>query len=659
MSTDTNTTADAAPVIASAAVSAETGGAARDLRGASRWAVIVLGTVYALYYIATAQIGLQSPQAHRGLYVGGAAVLILLVFPARRGRRREHVPWYDLLLIGAAATSTAYFVLLYGEMVARAGLPTTGDVVMGAIAIVISLEVTRRTVGWTLSIIGLVSLAYVFLGPYMPGLLSHRGHNLERLVGTQFMSFSGVFGLVADIFATFVLLFIFFWTILEKSGAGQFFVDLPYAVAGRFRGGPAKAAILVSAMMGSISGSAVANVMTTGTFTIPLMKKVGYRKEFAAGVETAASTGGQMLPPVMGAGAFIIAEFTRTSYMTIVLVSIIPALLYFVSVYFLVDFEALKKGLAGVPRAELERPGTVLRQGWFLILPIVVVFTLILIDYSPAFAAFWGIIAGLVVGMIPYRGERMSPRDALDALWEGSVKSLAVAGVVGTIGVVLGVLGLTGLGLKFTDLVVAASGGNLLFALVLVTLVSWVLGAGLTATSSYVIVAILAAPALEQLGLSLLVAHLIIFWVSQDANLTPPICIAAFAAASIADARPMATGFESWKLGRGLYIVPLLMAYSPLIGGSVLQVAQTAGTAALGIYVLAAGTSRYLLRPTRWYETVLLVTGGSMLIAPGWTTNLAGAGLFALVLLYQHALGGRPDRPGPAPQARPGTAIAG
>jgi TRAP-type uncharacterized transport system fused permease subunit len=247
-------------------------------------------------------------------------------------------------------------------------------------------------------------------------------------------------------------------------------------------------------------------------------------------------------------------------------------------------------------------------------------------------------MAGLAVGLIPYEGKRMGVRNIFDALWEGSVKSLAVGGVVGTIGVVLGVLNLTGLGLKFTDLVIAAAGGRLLVALILITLASWVLGAGLTATSSYVIVAILAAPALEQLGLSLLVAHLIIFWVSQDANLTPPICIAAFAAASIADAKPMATGFESWKLGRGLYIVPLLMAYSPLIGGTPMEVAQTAGTALIGIYGLCAGTSRYLLRPTRWWETGLLVIGGGLLIAPGWTTNLTGIALMALAWLLQGGL---------------------
>ncbi|MBA2318120.1 MAG: TRAP transporter permease [Euzebyales bacterium] len=616
----------------------EVAAGAVKVRGAALWTVKILGTVYALYYIVTAQAGLQSPQAHRGLYIGGATILILLLFPGRRGRERTSVPFYDWVLAGLAAVSSVYFVFFYPDMVGRAGLPTTTDIVMGALIIALSIEVTRRTVGWTLAIIGLASIVYVFAGPWMPGLLIHRGHGVDRFVASQFMSFGGVFGLVADIFATFVLLFIFFGTILERSGAAQFFIDLPYAIAGRFRGGPAKAAILVSALMGSISGSAVANVMTTGTFTIPLMKRVGYRKEFAGGVETAASTGGQMLPPVMGAGAFIIAEFTRTPYTTIVLVSIVPALLYFVTVYLLVDFEALKKNLAGVPSDELERPLDVLKRGWYLFLPVGVIFWLILADYSPAFAAFWGIIAGLAVGFVPYQGRRMGARDVFDAMWQGSVKSLAVAGVVGTIGVVLGVLNLTGLGLKFTDLVVAASGGRLLVALILVTLASWVLGAGLTATSSYVIVAILAAPALEQLGLSLLVAHLIIFWVSQDANLTPPICIAAFAAASIADAKPMATGFESWKLGRGLYIVPLLMAYSPLIGGTPMEVAQTAGTALIGIYGLCAGTSQYLLRRTRWWETGLLVVGGGLLIAPGWTTNLTGTGLMALAWVLQGGL---------------------
>lgn len=607
----------------------------RDLSGVALWFVKIFGAVYAVYYLATAQFGMQSPQAHRGFYVGGAMILILLLYPIRRGKPGTRVPWYDLLLIGAATASSGYFVFVYPDMVSRAGVPTTTDVVMGTIVVVLSLEVTRRTVGWTLSVIGMFAIAYVFFGPYMPGLLFNRSYSLDRFIGMQFMSFDGVFGMVANIFATFVLLFIFFGSVVQKTGAAQFFIDLPYALAGRFRGGPAKAAILVSALMGSISGSAVANVMTTGTFTIPLMKRVGYRKEFAGGVETAASTGGQMLPPVMGAGAFIIAEFTRTPYTTIVLVSIIPALLYFVTVYFMVDFEALKQNLRGVPSSELDRPLTVMKRGWHLLLPIVVIFWLILSDRSPAFAAFWGIMAALALGFIPYQGNRLTLKDVFDAFWEGSVRSLSVAGVVGTIGIVLGVLGLTGLGLRFSGLIVDLSGGSLLFGLILVTLASWVLGAGLTATSSYVIVAILAAPALTELGLTLLVAHLIIFWVSQDANLTPPICIAAFAAASIADARPMATGMQSWKLGRGLYIVPLLMAYSPIIGGSPGELTRTTVTALLGIYAFAAGTSQYLFRRTRWFETATLLVGGGLLIAPGWPSNLTGAGLLLAAFATQ------------------------
>lgn len=639
-------------------------GGARRLTGGSRRLVQVLGLLYGGYYITTAILGIQSPQAHRGVFVGGAAALIFLLYPVRKGREQTSVPWFDILLAAASIGAAGYYVVNFASMVDRAGRPITADLIVGAIMIVLSLEVTRRTAGMTLTVIGLVAIVYPFVGPWMPGLFFNRQYSIDRFLGVQFMGFEGVFGLVANIFATFVLLFILFGAVLQRSGAAQFFIDLPFAIAGKYRGGPAKAAILVSAVMGSISGSAVANVMTTGVFTIPLMKRVGYRKEFAGGVETAASTGGQMLPPVMGAGAFIIAEFTRTPYATIVLVSIIPALLYFASVYFIVDFEALRKDLKGIASEELERPGKVLRQGWHLLLPIGVIFFLILSNRSPAFAAFWGIVTAVVVGAIPYRGKRMTPRDAAEAVWEGAAQSLPVAGVAGTIGVVLGTLGLTGLGLKFSSLVINASGGSLLLALVLVTLASWVLGAGLTATSSYVVVAILAAPALTELGLSLLVAHLIIFWVSQDANLTPPICIAAFAAASISGATPMSTGWQSWRLGRGLYYVPLLMAYSPLIGGTAAEVTQTALTALVGIYMFSAGSSRYLLRDANILETAALLIGGGLLIAPGWTTNGTGVALLLLVVVLQGGIArlrgradGRRDAEAPDPDDRAGASL--
>jgi TRAP transporter 4TM/12TM fusion protein len=611
---------------------------ARDLTGLWGTLFRIACGLYAAYYVFTAYTGIQSPEAHRGIYVGVGTVLILLKYPmTARGTGRHRPSWFDMAAAIVAFTAFVYFVVSYLDMVTRAGIASTADIAFGVIAVVASLEVTRRTTGWTLTVLGMAFLAYVFLGPSLPGLFSHAGYSFERLMATQFMSFNGIFGVVADIFATYVLLFIIFGTLLKKSGAAEFFVDLPYAMAGRVRGGPAKAALLVSALMGSISGSAVANVMTTGVFTIPVMRKMGYNREFAGGVETAASTGGQMLPPIMGAGAFIMAEFTGVPYATIVAVSIIPAIMYFAAVYFLIDFEALKLGLAGLDKSELDDPWKVFKDGWVNFVPIAVVFALILMNYSPSFAAFYGIGTAVLAGFVPYRGRRARVRDYVEGMADAGENSLSIAGIVGTIGIVIGVLNMTGLGLRFSDIIINASGGNLFLALVLVTFASWILGAGLTATSSYVIVAIIASPALVELGLVVLVAHLIIFWVSQDANVTPPICVAAFAAASIAGGRPMRTGFEAWKLARGLYIVPLLMAYSPLITGTLVEQLIVGGTGLIGIYGLSAGMAGWFRRRTMLFERVLLLTGGVMLIWPGWLTNAGGAVLLAAIWLLQRA----------------------
>lgn len=598
----------------------------------------VIAVAYAGYYLFTAQFGIESPQAHRGYYWGFAGVLVFLLYPIRKRREAkvdQRVPVWDLALALLVLGLTLYYVFGYSSIVSRGGRLTATDMVLGTLAVIVSLEMTRRVVGPILTVIGGVIVVYAFFGPYMPGVFAHRGYDAERFLSTAYTSFNGIFGSVADIFATYVFIFIIFGAFLQKSGAGQFFVDLPFALAGRTRGGPAKVAVIVSAVMGSVNGSPVANVMTTGTFTIPLMRRVGYTKEFSGGVEAAASVGGQMLPPVMGAGAFLIAEFTRTPYTTIVLVSIVPARMYFFAVYLLVDFQAQKRNLKGLPASELPDWKVILKQGWYFIIPIALLFTLVVMRFSPAFAGFWGVVSVVVIGMaVPYRGHRMGPRDILDSMSTGAVASLTVGSIVGTIGIVVGVVDLTGLGLRFSDLVVDASGGYLLVALVLVTLASWILGAGLTVTSSYIMVAILVAPALTELGLSLLVAHLIVFWVSQDANVTPPIALASFAAAGISGGKPMRTAWESWLLARGLYIVPFLMAFSPLIDGPIEAAAPVVVTGLMGIYVLCAGMSGYLRRSTTWYEQTLLVVGGCLLIAPGMLTNVIGLlialGVYAL-----------------------------
>ncbi|MQA62754.1 MAG: TRAP transporter fused permease subunit [Actinophytocola sp.] len=617
----------------------------RDLGGIIGRITQVIAIAYTAYYLYTAQFGITSPQAHRGFYWGFAGVLIFLLYPWRSRSKNQigqRVPVWDLALAILVAVLTAYFVFNYAEIVSRGGRLSDTEFVLGSLAVLVSLEMTRRVVGSILTVIGAVVIVYAFFGPYMPGVFAHRGHDLERLISTSYTSFNGIFGSVADIFATYVFIFIVFGAFMQKSGAGQFFVDLPFAIAGKARGGPAKVAVMVSAIMGSVNGSPVANVMTTGTLTIPLMRRVGYSREFSGGVEAAASVGGQMLPPVMGAGAFLIAEFTQTPYTTIVLVSIVPALLYFFSVYLLVDFQALKRNLRGLPASELPDWKVVLKQGWYFLIPLALLFTLVVMRFSPAFAGFWAVVAVAVIGVtVPYRGRRMGWRDILDAVRLGAVSSLTVGAVVGTIGIVIGIVDLTGLGLRFSDLIVDLSGGNLLAALILVTLVSWLLGAGLTVTSSYIMVAILAAPALTEMGVSLLVAHLIVFWVSQDANVTPPIALASFSAAGISGGKPMRTAWESWLLARGLYIVPFLMAYTALVDGPVADAIPVVITAVLGIYLLSAGMSGYLRRPTIWYERAVLLAGGVLLIAPGVVSNLIGLGLGVAIYFIQRL---RPER---------------
>jgi TRAP transporter 4TM/12TM fusion protein len=606
----------------------------RHLTGVTSMLVKVLGGFYALYFFTTAHIGLVSTQAHRATYVAGAALLIVLVYPARRGKAEGRVPFYDWALAAAVVAAFGYYLLNYEEMMRRVGVPEDLDLALGLLAIILCFEVTRRTTGWPLVVVGVGAIAYAYFGEHLPGLFRHSGYSLNRIVNTQYMALDGIFGIVANIFATYVFLFVIFGVFLKRSGAARFFVDLPYALAGRLRGGPAKVALLVSALMGSITGSPVANVMTTGTFTVPAMKRAGYSGRFAGGVEAAASTGGQILPPVMGAGAFLIAEFTGTPYRTVVLVSLVPALLYFLSVYFLVDFEALKQGLRGA--TDTPALGEVVRKGWFFLAPLVVVFWLILAGYSPAFAALWGTVAAIAVGLVPYAGERTDLRGWFDALWEGSLRSLDIGGIVGTIGIVIGVLGLTGLGLRMSTIIVDFSGGYLFAALVLTALVSWILGMGLTSTSSYVIVAILAAPALQEFGVSVLAAHLIIFWVSQDANLTPPICLTAFAAAGVANDKPYATAYEAWKLGRGMYIVPVLMAYTPLIGGDWNEVLLVAIPAVAGIYLLSAGLAGFLFLRTHPVERGLLLLAGGLLVSPEVVSHAVGLAVGVAVAVRQY-----------------------
>lgn len=623
----------------------------RDLHGVIGRITQVLAFAFAAYYMLSGIFGAGSPQFHRGLFVGGTVVLVFLLYHAIGGRsgRQHHVPLYDILLALLAAVVFGYFITQFEAMAGRSGAPNTLDTMMGLLAVVLVFEAARRTTGWMLASIAAIAIIYVFAGPYLPDLLAHRGFSIERFVSMSFSSFNGLFGSVATAFANFVFLFIVFGSFLSKSGAAKFFADLPFALAGHKRGGPAKVAVIMSGSLGSLHGSAVANVMTTGTFTIPAMLRSGYRREFAGGVEAAAGSGGGILPPVMGAGAFLIAEFSGIPYSEIILVSIIPALMYFAGVYFQVDLEAAKHNLRGMNRSELPSAKEVLRKGWYWVLPIVVVFVFIIQDYSPAYAGFWGTMTTIVLGFIPYRGRRMTLKDNIDAMWEATLRSLTVSAIVGLLGIIIAVLNLTGLGLRFSDLVVQASGGQLLILLMLLIIAAWVLGAGLTVTSAYVILAVIAVPALQEFGVGLLVAHMIIFWISQD--VTPPVCVPAFAAASIAGGRMMATGWEAWKLARALYFVPFLMAFGGLLDGSVGEVVRSALLGTFGLFLFAGASTGFLVIRLNAIGRIVLLGASAMCIYPSWLFNgmavVVGVGTY----VFLRVLAAR--KPELAPSAEP------
>jgi TRAP transporter 4TM/12TM fusion protein len=468
--------------------------------------------------------------------------------------------------------------------------------------------------------------------------------------------------------ATFVYVFVLFGAFLEATGGGNFFIELAHALTGRFSGGPAKTAVVASGFMGSVSGSAVGNVVATGSFTIPMMKRVGYRPHMAGAIEAAASTGGQLMPPIMGAGAFLMAEFTNTSYLTIIKVALVPAVMYYITVLCFVHFEARKQGLSGQPPSQLPRARQVLKKGLHFIIPVIILIYVLMATYSPMMAGFVAVVSTLATslaaesvrwfislrdpapaepaGALNFAGRQV--RRILTALEKGARNAIMVSVACAAAGIIVGMVTLTGMGLKFSSLVLDLSLGIKALAILLIGAASLVLGMGLPVTASYIVLATLAGPALLSMGVPLLVAHMIVFWYSQDANVTPPVSLASFAGAGVAGANPMQTAFASWKLAKGLYIIPLIMAYRPLLGiGDHYQllsweVAFTMITTTLGLVSLAAALERYLFRPANWAETLLLLAGGAGLLWPQPLCDVAGLIALGTVVVLQRV------RPGAA-----------
>lgn len=502
----------------------------RDLKGF--WALVasLVAISMSSFHIYTAAFGLFSSMIQRSVHLLFAFMIAFLFFPATIRSPHHRPSAIDLLMIALLSFSTAYLILDFEELVYRVGLPTILDLVTGAIYIVSVLEMSRRTIGLTLPLLAIVFLLYATFGANFPGMLGHKGYSLERIISHIFMTSDGIFGIPLGVSSTFVALFILFSAFLDVSGAGTFFISLANSLVGRFRGGPAKVAIIASSCFGTISGSAAANVVGTGTFTIPLMKSIGYRPHFAGAVEAVASTGGMIMPPIMGAGAFIMAEFLGISYFEVAAAAAIPAILYYVAIFTMVHLEAVKNELSGIPREKIPRLKLVLKEGWYLLFPLgVLIYLLGITRTSPMKAAFWSIFAFFCISF-PFKNTRLTLGKLFSCLEKGAKNILPVASACACAGIIVGVLMLTGLALRFSTLLIEISRGSLPLLLALSMVASIILGMGLPATVCYILLAVLAAPAIIKLGVSPLAAHLFVFYFGCISNITPPVAMAAFAA---------------------------------------------------------------------------------------------------------------------------------
>ncbi len=623
------------------------------------WCITVVAVGLSLFQLYSAGIQPLGLFYQRSIHLALIMLLAFLIFPAFGPKRKRGVVGWgiDCVFLAGAMVTGGYLVLNLDAIFSRAGFWNDTDILVACIATVTVLEASRRAVGFGMTVIGLLAIIYAFAGPrgelpwlcvWMPGILSNRGYSLERVAGQLYLGQEGIFGLPLGVAATYIFIFVLFGAFLESTGAGKFFIDMAYAATGRQRGGPAKAAVLASAGMGSISGSAIANVVTTGAFTIPLMKKLGYKPKQAGGIEAAASTGGQIMPPLMGAGAFLIAEYTNTPYLEIVKISILPAVMYFATVYLFVHIIALKQGMQGMPKSELPQMRQVMKDGWHFLLPLAVLVWLLVMNMSPMRVGYYAVVTIIAVAVLRYalwyffvapkQGQPVTFSRTKGVLWAGLVKlvqglelgarnAVAVSMACAVAGIIVGVVGLTGLGLKFSSMMLAFSGGNLVLALVMVLLASLILGMGLPVTASYIVLIVLVGPALTaEFGVPLLIAHLVVFWYSQDSNVTPPIALAGFAGAAIAGSKPMETGFQAWKFAKGLYLIPLFMVFNPeiIVGGPVLVVVWNALIAILALCAFAAALEGYLFTKMSLVPRLAIGVAIVGVFYPSMWTEVAG-----------------------------------
>ena len=598
------------------------------------WLAIAL----AVFHLYTGFAGAYGALIQRSIHLSPILVLTYLLYPTATNKR-----FYifgrllDAIFIIGSVTIGLYIIDQYHVLTFRDGNPNLPDMLLGILAIILVLEATRRVIGWTLPLVAVAFVIYAYWGPNMPGVFGHRGYDWGRILQHTYTSTEGIYGLPIGVSATFVILFIIFGAILQETGAGRFFIDLAFALFGRVRGGPAKVAVVGSTLFGTISGSATANVVGTGTFTIPMMKRLGYQPTFAAAVEAVASTGGQFMPPIMGAAVFVMIEMIHVTYREIIVMALLPAILFYVAVFIAVDLEAVRLGLRGMDRSELPKATRLLAEGWpFLAPPVILVFMLMYMYWSPTKAGFWAIVSTVAVSSLK-ASSRLTPRQILGALRAGTMATLQVALACACAGVVVSVFTLTGLGAKVSFALLELANEALLPMLVIGMVTSILLGMGMPTTPAYIILAVLIAPSLVKAGVPQISAHLFVFYSGIISAITPPVALAAYAGAAIAKAPPLRTGFLAMRIGLAAFIVPFMFVYSPglVFHGTPWEVVYSIGTSLLGILAITYGVQGRMLRELYIVERMFLVVSGLLFIPYSISANGIGLFLFLTVVAWQ------------------------
>jgi TRAP transporter 4TM/12TM fusion protein len=601
--------------------------------------IVVIAVAMSAYHLYTGYFGAPEALLHRSTHLLFVLVLIFFLFPLSTKEWGKKFRWTDGILILLTLASIVYLFINYEYMITRYQYVhplTSADMFFGIVLTLLLIEGSRRVIGPALPITAIVFLAYAYIGPYLPGLLRHTGFTTEVIVDHLYMATEGIFGIPLGVSATYVILFIIFGTFLEKSGTGQLFMDFASAITGWTRGGPGKISCISSALFGTISGSAVANVMVDGWLTIPLMKRTGFSPPFACAVEATASTGGQIMPPVMGAAAFVMAEFTGIPYITICLYAMIPALLYYFALFMSIHFMAGRMGLKGIPREELPRLKKVLAARGHMFIPLGIIVYMMTAGYTPMYACIYSTVAVVVLSFLR-KETRMGFWTIVKALEEGAKNTLGVAAACACAGIVIGVINLTGLGLKFTSLVLFLAGESLIPALIMTMLAGIVLGMGMPTTPAYIVQAALLIPALIKLGVMNIAAHMFVFYFSTISAITPPVAMAVYAAAGIGGAKLWPTGIWAMRVAAAGFIVPFMFVYGPslLFIGSTFDIITSAISASFGVMALAAGMMGWFVKKANIWERIVLLVAAILLIKPGLYSDAIGYVLLLLVFLKQ------------------------